>query len=55
MIVDDSVHRASWELGRVVDVDNAEGHARKIFVKRPNQKVIVRDRTKLVHLELDEN
>ena len=55
MIVDDSVHRASWELGRVVDVDDAEGHARKIFVKRPNQKVIVRDRTKLVHLELDEN
>ena len=53
IIVDDTLQRIFWELGRVVEVDD-EDHARKILVKRPNQKIICRDRSKLVHLELDE-
>ena len=56
IIVDDSIQRSAWEMGRVVQVDDAVNHARKIFVRRPfpSSKVICRDRTKLVHLELDE-
>ena len=54
LIVDDAIQRSAWEMGRVVQVDDAVGHARKIFVKRPSSKIICRDRTKLVHLELDE-
>ena len=45
LIVDDSLQRSAWEMGRVVQVDDGVAHARKIFVKRPNSKIICRDRT----------
>ena len=52
-IVDDTLDRSKWQLGLVESVDNEDGHARKIFLRRPNGKKICRDRTKLVLLELD--
>ena len=53
MIVDDSVKRKRWLLGRVVAVDHAEEHVRKIDIRRADGSIITRDRTGVVKLETE--
>ena len=53
-IVDETLDRSKWQLGMVEEVDNEDGHARKIHLRRANGKKIWRDRTKIVLLELDD-
>ena len=55
LIVDDNRKRSAWEMARVVEVDQRDGHGRKIMVKKADRTTHVRDRTSLVHLELDED
>ena len=55
LIVDDNRKRSAWEMARVVEVDKKDGHGRKIMVKKADRTTHVRDRTSLVHLELDED
>ena len=53
LIVDDQLARHAWKLGRIVDIEGDATHIRKAMVKRADGKLLHRDRTKLVHLELD--
>ena len=55
MIVDQSVKRKKWQLGRIVDVDHAQEHVRKVDIRRADGSVITRDRTGVVKLEYDED
>ena len=53
LIADNQLARHAWKLGRVVDIEGDATHIRKAMVKRADGKLLHRDRTKLVHLELD--
>ena len=53
IIVDDTVQRHSWKLGRVVSIERTGSHVRRATVKRGDGKLLNKDRSKLVLLELD--
>ena len=53
-MVDESTSRSEWKLGRVMDVASTGPHVRKVNVRRADDKVVLKDRTKVVKLELDE-
>ena len=53
MLVDETVARSEWKLGRVVGVVDSGPHVRKVNVKRADGKIVLKDRTKVVRLELD--
>ena len=55
ILVDDKVPRGQWKLGRVIRPEMDNGHVRKAYLKTADGKTVLRDRTKLVHLELDED
>ena len=55
IIVDQSLKRKLWELGRIVGVDHAEEHVRKVQIRRADGSTITRDRTGVVKLELQED
>ena len=55
ILVDDKVPRGQWKLGRVVRPEVDQGHVRKAYLRTADGKNVLRDRTKLVHLELDED
>ena len=55
LIVDQSLKRKLWEMGRIVGVDHAEEHVRKVDIRREDGSVIKRDRTGVVKLELQED
>ena len=55
ILVDDKMPRGQWKLGRVVKPEVDQGHVRKAYLKTADGKTVLRDRTKLVHLELDED
>ena len=54
ILVDDTVERHDWKLGRIVSTIQSDDHVRQVAVKRGDGKIVHRDRTKLVKLELDE-
>ena len=54
LIVDEQLARGHWRLARVVQVVKSSPHVRQIKVRTADAKVILRDRTKLVRLELDD-
>ena len=54
LVVEPTVARNEWRLARVVDVVSADGVVRKATVKRADGKLLLRDRCKIVALELDE-
>ena len=54
ILVEDGMHRNEWSLGRVKRTVQTDGHVRTVDVKRSDGKIVTRDRTKLVKLELDE-
>ena len=54
LLVDESTPRGEWRLGRIVQVGGTDSHVRKALVKRADGKVVLRDRTKLVLLEVED-
>ena len=54
IMVDDTAERHEWKLGRIVSTIQSDDHVRQVAVKRGDGKLVHRDRTKLVKLELDE-
>ena len=54
IIVDESVSRHDWKLARVVNVVDTGPHVRKVNVRRADGKIVLKDRTKLVKMELDD-
>ena len=53
IIVDETMKRHDWKLGRIASILQSDDHVRKVAVRRGDGKVVERDRTKLVKLELD--
>ena len=53
VIVDEAVPRHDWSLGRVVDVEGTSPHVRRAHVRRADGRIVTRDRTKIVRLEMD--
>ena len=54
LLVDELKTRDQWSVGRVVEVGGDDHHVHQARVILPNGRSYVRDRTKLVPLELDE-
>ena len=54
ILVDESVKRHEWRMARVVSTEGSGNHVRRATVKRNDGKLLLKDRTKLVHLEVDE-
>ena len=54
ILVDDSSERNQWKMGRIVGTPTTDDHVRRVEVQRPDGKVVQRDRSKIVKLELDE-
>ena len=55
ILVDDKVPRGHWKLGRVIKLEMDNGHVRKAYVRTADGKTVLRNLTKLVHLELDDD
>ena len=53
ILVDESTSRSDWKLGRVVEVMSSGPHVRKVSVRRADKKIVLKDRTKVVKLELE--
>ena len=54
ILVDESTKRHGWKMARVVRVFKRDNHVIKVVVKRSDGREIEKDRTKVVHLELDQ-
>ena len=54
ILVDKTSHRHGWKMARVIRVFKRDNHVIKVIVKRSDGREIEKDRTKVVHLELDE-
>ena len=53
IITDDTLQRHAWKLGRVISIERTDTHVRRATVRRGDGKLLVKDRSKLVLLELD--
>ena len=53
LLVDDNVRRGEWKTGRIIRVSGTQNHVRKAEVRRADGRVVTKDRTKLILLELD--
>ena len=53
IIVDESKKRHEWKLGRVVEKIDSGPHVRKVNVKKADGKTVLKDRTKIVKMEMD--
>ena len=53
LLVDEAAHRNQWKLGRVEKIHQNGPHVRRVDVRRGDQKIVTRDRTKIVKLEMD--
>ena len=54
LMVDEACRRGEWKMGRVISVDGTANHVREAEVRRSDGRVLCKDRTKLVLLELDD-
>ena len=54
ILVDESVKRNDWRMARVLSTEGSGNHVRRAKVKRSDGKILLKDRTKLVHLEIDD-
>ena len=54
IIVDENVRRGEWKMGRVVSVSGTTNHVRKAEIRRSDRRIVTKDRTKVVLLELDD-
>ncbi len=53
LLVDKQVHRSQWRMARVVETISSNNHVKSVRVRTPEGKVLLKDRTKVVVLELD--
>ena len=53
IIVDESVHRHDWKMARILKTEGSGPHVRRVRLKRSDGKVVLKDRTKIVPLELE--
>ena len=53
ILVDETVERHRWKMGRIRKTFQSGPHVRRVEVKKGDGKVVLRDRTKIVKLELD--
>ena len=53
IIVNETLQRHDWKLGRMIAVAGTEPHVRRVDVLRSDGKIVTKDRTKIVLLELD--
>ena len=53
IMVDETVKRHEWKMARIITVHEKSNHVRKVTVKRGDGKEILKDRMKLVLLEMD--
>ena len=54
ILVDESVERNQWKMGRIVGTTDSDGHVRRVEIIRSDGKIVQRDRVKIVKMELDE-
>ena len=54
ILVDETKKRHDWKMGRIVSVEGRDNHVTRARVKRGDGRIVLKDRTKLVHLELDD-
>ena len=54
IMVDETTSRDAWKLGRIQKAHISGPHVRKVDVKRGDGKLVTRDRSKVVLLEMDE-
>ena len=54
ILVDDTMDRHHWKLGRITGTPQSDYHVRKVEVRRGDGKIVTRDRVKIVKLEMDE-
>ena len=54
LLVDKVTRRGEWKMGRVVSVDGTANHVRKAEVRRADGRIVLKDRTKMVLLEIDD-
>ena len=54
IIVDDTKKRDMWKLGRVTKAYSSDNHVKKVEVRRGDGKIIQRDRSKIVLLEMND-
>ena len=54
LVVDEQMPRSQWKMGRVLEVSSDGEHVRDAKIRTASAKVLWRDRTKLVRLELDQ-
>ena len=54
ILVDECVERGQWKMGRIVKTPSSDDHVRRVEVLRSDGKIVQRDRTKIVKLEMDE-
>ena len=52
-MVDETVERHRWKMGRIEKTFKSGTHVRRVEVKKADGKVVLRDRTKIVKLELE--
>ena len=53
IVMDETLPRHNWSLGRVMGVEGSSAHVRRAHIRRQDGKIVTKDRTKLVRLELD--
>ena len=53
ILVDETVERHRWKMGRIEKTFKSGPHVRRVEVKKADGKVVLRDRTKIVKLELE--
>ena len=54
LIVDETIKRRCWKMGKVTAVEGTGDHIRRVTVRNPEGELMVRDRSGVVRLELDE-
>ena len=53
ILVDETTARHHWKMGRIEKTFQTGPHVRRVEVKKGDGKIVLRDRTKIVKLELD--
>ena len=54
ILVDETMERHKWKMGRIQKTFQSGPHVRRVEIKKGDGKVVLRDRTKIVKLELDD-
>ena len=53
IIVDESTSRHDWKLGEITEKIVSGPHVRRVNVRRADGKIVLKDRTKVVKMEMD--